>query len=79
METVVAKIISMPDIEYMYDNENRPGTCPICHNTLEKIPDVHYKVEKKEPIYCAHTTDIVLLRRSLKNFAMKTSTPILLL
>lgn len=27
METVVAKTISVPDIEYMYDNENRPGTC----------------------------------------------------
>ena len=48
METVVAKTISVPDIEYMYDNENRPGTCPVCHNTLEKIPDIHYKVAKKK-------------------------------
>ena len=24
METVVAKTISVPDIEYMYDNENSP-------------------------------------------------------
>lgn len=47
METVVAKIISVPDTEYMYDNENRPGICPVCHNTLEKIPDIHYKVAKK--------------------------------
>lgn len=47
METVVAKIISVPDTEYMHDNENRPGICPVCHNTLEKIPDIHYKVAKK--------------------------------
>lgn len=55
METVVAKDIYMPDIEYMYDNENRPGTCPICHNTLEKIPDIHYKVGKKRAdILCTY-------------------------
>ncbi len=59
METVVAKIISMPDIEYMYDNENRPGTCPICHNTLEKIRDVHYKVEKKKSRYIVHIRRIL--------------------
>ena len=39
MEKLVAKIAMGHDIVHMYSNENRPGTCPICHNTIEKMPD----------------------------------------
>ncbi|UBD66307.1 hypothetical protein K6V25_05630 [Bacteroides salyersiae] len=48
MEKLVAKIVMGHDIAHMYSNENRPGTCPICHNTIEKIPDPLYKVPKKK-------------------------------
>jgi hypothetical protein len=48
MEKLVAKIAMGHDIAHMYSNENRPGTCPICHNTIEKTPDPLYKVSKKK-------------------------------
>ena len=48
MEKLVAKIVMGHDIAHMYSNENRPGTCPICHNTIEKTPDPLYKVPKKK-------------------------------
>lgn len=48
MEKLVAKIAMGHDIAHMYSNENRPGTCPICHNTIEKVPDPLYKVPKKK-------------------------------
>ena len=48
MEKLVAKIVIGYDIAYMYNNENRPGTCPICHNIIEQIPDPLYKVPKKK-------------------------------
>lgn len=75
METVVAKIISMPDIEYMYDNENRPGTCPICHNTLEKIPDVHYKVEKKRADILCTYDGYCIVTEKFKEFCNENKYP----
>ena len=48
MEKLVAKIAMGHDLAHMYSNENRPGTCPICHNTIEKVPDPLYKVPKKK-------------------------------
>ena len=48
MEKIVAKNVVGYDIAYMYSNENRPGTCPICHNTIEKVPDTLYRVPKKK-------------------------------
>lgn len=48
MEKIVARIVMGHDIAYMYSNENRPGTCPICHNTIEKVPDPLYRVSKKK-------------------------------
>jgi hypothetical protein len=51
MEKIVAKNVVEYDIAHMYSNENRPGTCPICHNTIEKVPDTLYRVPKKERGY----------------------------
>lgn len=49
MEKLVANIIYAYNIKHMYDdNKTRPGTCPVCHNTIEKIPDSMYKVPKKK-------------------------------
>ena len=75
METVVAKIIFMPDIEYMYDNENRPGTCPICHNTLEKIPDVHYKVAKKRADILCTYDGFYIVTEKFKEFCNENKYP----
>lgn len=48
MEKLVATIIFAYDIKHMYeDSKSRPGTCPICHNTIDKVPDIMYKVPKK--------------------------------
>ena len=75
METVVAKDIYMPDIEYMYDNENRPGTCPICHNTLEKIPDIHYKVEKKRADILCTYDGFYIVTEKFKEFCNENKYP----
>lgn len=48
MEKLVANIIYASDINHMYeDSKSRPGTCPICHNTIDKVPDTMYRVRKK--------------------------------
>lgn len=48
MEKIVARNVLGYNIKYMYNNESRPGTCPICHNTIEKVPDSLYRVPKKK-------------------------------
>lgn len=40
---VVAKDLQCYDIKHMYrDPKNMPGLCPVCHSTLEKIPNLDY-------------------------------------
>ena len=40
---VVAKILAPYDIKHMYrDPKNMPGLCPVCHCTVEKIPNLDY-------------------------------------
>lgn len=39
----VAKEIHCYDIKEMYrEPKNMPGLCPVCHNTIEKIPNLDY-------------------------------------
>jgi len=46
---VVAKILGGDDVEFMYDDKRQnPGLCPICHNALQKIPNLEYKIPKKK-------------------------------
>lgn len=48
MEKLIANTIFGNDINHMYeDKKSRLGTCPVCYNTLEKVPDIMYKVPKK--------------------------------
>lgn len=76
MEKITAKIVMGHYIAHMYCNENRPGTCPICHNTVEKIPDSLYKVSKKRGIFFIPMTAFVLFLKNLKDFVMKEDTRI---
>ena len=40
---VVAKTIEPYDIDHMYDDPDKmPGLCPVCHYTIEKIPNLDY-------------------------------------
>ena len=71
MEKIVARIVMGHDIAYMYSNENRPGTCPICHNTIEKVPDPLYRVSKKKEICFILMMAFVLFLKILKDFVMK--------
>ena len=72
MEKLVANIIFAYSIKHMYDdNKTRPGTCPVCHNTIEKRPDSMYKVPKKKEICFTLMTHFVLCLRGLRTFAMK--------
>ena len=48
MEKVIAKMISGDDIKHMYESKIKPGTCPICNNTIEKIPNILYARPRKK-------------------------------
>ena len=44
---IVAKAISCYEVPHMWEHkEERPGLCPVCHNVLEQIPNMGYKVKK---------------------------------
>lgn len=44
---IVAKLISCNDAPHMWEKKaERPGLCPKCHNVLEQIPNLRYKVRK---------------------------------
>lgn len=46
---IVAKMISCNDSDHMWDHGyERPGLCPICHNVIEFIPNLEYKVRKNK-------------------------------
>lgn len=53
---MVAKILGYYDMDHMYPNKfDNPGLCPVCHNTIEQIPDVMYKVcKKKGDVFCTY-------------------------
>lgn len=50
---IVAKCITGPDIEYMYNSRKEiPGLCPKCGSRLKMIPNLYYHVpEKKGDIF----------------------------
>ena len=46
-QKIVAKAISCYDVSHMWEDVNdRPWLCPICHNVVEQIPNMEYKVRK---------------------------------
>ena len=46
---VVAKLIFGYDVEYMYQSPSlMPGLCDVCHNRLEDVPNMAYKMRKKK-------------------------------
>ena len=69
MEKLVANIIFAYSIKHMYDdNKTRPGTCPVCHNTIEKIPDSMYKVPKKKGDMFYTDDTFCIVSERFKNF-----------
>jgi hypothetical protein len=71
----VAKIIFGSDLDYMYDNESRPGLCPVCHNTIKKIPDLMYRVTKRKPDLM-HTYDgFCIVSEKFKGFCIEREYP----
>lgn len=75
MEKLVAKIVMGHDIAHMYCNENRPGTCPICHNTVEKIPDSLYKVSKKRGDFFYTYDGFCIVSEKFKRFCDERGYP----
>lgn len=52
---VVAFSLSCSDLDYMYpDMKSMPGVCPVCHCTLEKIPDLAFRVSMQRDIGCTY-------------------------
>ena len=54
---IVAKLISCNDAPHMWEKKTeRPGLCPKCHNVLEQIPNLKYKVRKtkKRDLVCTY-------------------------
>ena len=48
---VVAKELSPYNVKHMYNHpKNMPGLCPICHNTINKIPNLDYYTNTKKDI-----------------------------
>jgi hypothetical protein len=67
---IVAKSISCNDVPHMWENGNeRPGLCPICHNVLEQIPNMEYKVRKTKSRDLVVTYDgFYIVSQKFKNF-----------
>ena len=53
---VVAKYIGGYDIGYMYQSPSlMPGLCDVCHNRLEDVPNMAYKIRKKKgDMFCTY-------------------------
>ncbi len=54
---VVAYVIYGNDADDMYESSFRPGTCPICGNTIMKIPNLSYSLPKRRTCDLYHTYD----------------------
>lgn len=65
---VVAKTIEPYDIDHMYDDPDKmPGLCPVCHYTIEKIPNLDYHTATTKDI--AMTYDgFFIVRDRFKRF-----------
>jgi uncharacterized protein with PIN domain len=52
---VVAKLLYGNDLRrFMHNTDNRPGICPYCKNTLEKIPNLEFKTKTKKDFVCTY-------------------------
>ena len=47
---IIAKCIDCNDTSHMWECSKfeRPGLCPVCHNVVEQIPNLEYKVRKNK-------------------------------
>ena len=59
---VVAKVISSYDSKEMYhcSADEMPGTCPFCHYTVEKVPNLEYKNNYEKDIYTTYDGFIIV-------------------
>lgn len=69
---VIAKMLGGYDAEFMYgDGVGDPGLCPVCHNVLRKIPNLDYRMQKKEAMSFILMISFALLRKNLKTFVKR--------
>lgn len=75
-KTAVAKIIYGIDLDYMYDDDKTcPGLCPVCHNTIKKIPDIMYKVTKRKPDFMNTYDGFYIVSEKFKSFCEERKYP----
>ena len=73
---VVAKIIySNIEIEFMYRTTKDPGCCPICGNTLRKIPNMQYVIRKKKGDYFSTDDHFTIVSEKFKCFCEENKYP----
>ncbi len=65
---VVAYVIFGYDVDFMYDSNFSPGTCPICGNTIMKIPKTSYSLPKRRTsdIYCTYDGFLIVSEKFKK-------------
>jgi len=52
---VIAKSISCNDAEYMYHSkEEQPGCCPVCYCKLQEIPNLNYRMRRRNDLYITY-------------------------
>lgn len=73
-EKTVAKILFGDDAEYMYD-KTFPGLCPICHNRLEDIPFMSYKVRKGKGDFFYTYDCFCIVTEKFKQFCVENKYP----
>lgn len=75
-EKVVARILFAYDMDHMYPNKyDNPGLCPICHNTIEQIPDTMYKVRKRKGDVFGTYDGFIIVTEKFKQFCEERNYP----
>ena len=66
---IVANKLIGRDAEFMYrGHDDEPGLCPVCHNTLKKIPDLGYCMQKKKgDLFCTYD-DFYIVTEKFRRF-----------
>lgn len=66
---VVAKEIHPEEWGFMYESSKLiPGQCPLCHNTLEKIPNVDFVIRKRRGCIYSTYDGFTVVNQRFKDF-----------
>ncbi len=73
---IVAKEFGGYDMDHMYPNKyDNPGLCPVCHNTIEQIPNMMYKVRKRKgDMFCTYD-GFTIVTEKFKQFCEERKYP----